>query len=96
MHSNSCWALLYKIQDFIENGTIAIAPPSTQNNGTNPLPSQAAKPSTSSVNKVPTEELLINPSQLIAPLGSTVRVRIMKSNVPLIAQVNIPGLIHLS
>lgn len=54
--TNNCSALTYKIQDLVDNGTIAIDPLTTQNIVTNPLPSHVAGPSRSSVNMEPIEE----------------------------------------
>lgn len=34
--TNNCWAIRYKLQDLIDNGTIAIAPLATKNIGANP------------------------------------------------------------
>lgn len=87
-NTNNCWAHWYKIQDLIDNGIIAVAPPAAQDIGTNPLPSYVTSPLGSSVNIFSIEEFPIDQSQLIAPTDITVCVRIMKSNVPLVALVN--------
>lgn len=51
-HDTNCWALRYKVEDMIDNETIAVALPITQNIGTNPLPSHAAGPSAPSINMI--------------------------------------------
>lgn len=50
---DSCWALRHKIQDLIE---IVVAPPISQNIGTNPILADTAGPSNPVVNLISKEE----------------------------------------
>lgn len=84
-----------KVQDLINNETIAITPPTAQKMGTNLLLAIRSDP------RGPrkygfTEEFPINPSKLIAPSGTTICVCIMESNVALIPLFNYSQPIHLS
>lgn len=88
--TNNCWAFKHKLQDLIKNGTIVIAPPSPWSIGSTPLASHTLGPLGSSINMVPIDDLLINPSKLIAPPRNLVLVLVVRNDSSLVA------LVHLS
>lgn len=86
--TEDCWALRHKVHDLIENGTIAVSTPISQNIKTNPVPTHATGPSNLVVNMISMDKFSSDPSQLIGPLGPLVRVHLMKDLTPLVAPVN--------
>lgn len=64
--TDKCWALRHKIQDLIENGTIPVSPPVSQNIDTNPLPTHAVEPSN------PTVKMILWKNSLQTRLDSSV------------------------
>lgn len=54
--TNNYWTLRHKIHDLVDNRTISVSTPVTENNGTKPLASHAAVSSGLTVNMISIEE----------------------------------------